>query len=64
MANEVKTVEELRRVKADNENLKKQLKEMNKMALYYKSLALRQKFKIKKLEESLLNAVTTLEWGK
>lgn len=64
MANEVKTVEELRRVKADNENLKKQLKEMNAMAYHYMQTAKEQDGRIEELEKALLQAVTKLKWGK
>ena len=64
MANEIKTVEELRRVKADNENLKKQLKEMNAMAYHYMQIAAKQEDRIEELEKALLQAVTKLKWGK
>lgn len=60
--NEVKTIEELNRANARIKALEKQIGEMNKMALYYQSLAKRQSVKIEKLEKSLLNAVTTLDW--
>ena len=64
MANEVKTVTNLTAAQDKIKTLTKEVKELKAMVIYCKKQMDQKHAKIKRLEKSLLSAVTNLEWEK
>ena len=64
MANEVKTVTNLTAAQDKIKTLTKEVKELKAMVIYCKKQMDQKDAKIKRLEKSLLSAVTKLEWEK
>lgn len=64
MANEVKTVTNLTAAQDKIKTLTKEVKELKAMVIYCKKQMDQKDAKIKRLEKSLLSAVTNLEWEK
>ena len=64
MANEVKTVTNLTAAQDKIKTLTKEVKELKAIVIYCKKQMDQKDAKIKRLEKSLLSAVTNLEWEK
>jgi predicted nucleic acid-binding Zn-ribbon protein len=64
MANEIKTVTNLTAAQDKIKTLTKEVKELKAMVIYCKKQMDQKDAKIKRLEKSLLSAVTNLEWEK